>query len=229
MNVTGPGWYFVSCPRFGSVPGQTCWYGTPSKSLSVAMQPVIGTKVENAALKQPESSPSSGVSLLARAVAAFSGDRVAVLEVADLVGEGDVVAVRRPRHARVLARGGVHRAERVRRLVTGRRGRLEHDLREAVGRARGHRARLAGRQVVDDRRQAGGAVMDVDDSWSPEFMNRSVAELGVNVPLVTAQRRSRSVRDAGLRDEREVRRLVAGRAQAVVVVQRCRCSGPGAG
>ena len=45
MNVTELGWYFVSCPRFGSVPGQTFWYGTPSKSLSVPIQPVIGALV----------------------------------------------------------------------------------------------------------------------------------------------------------------------------------------
>ena len=58
MNVIGVGWYFASCPRFGSVPGHTRWYGTPSKSLSVAIQPPIGTNSEKAALKQPSSSPS---------------------------------------------------------------------------------------------------------------------------------------------------------------------------
>jgi hypothetical protein len=64
VNTTELGWYFTSCPRFGFVPGHSGWYETPSKSLSVAMQPVIGTRSESAALKQPSSSPSSSDSLL---------------------------------------------------------------------------------------------------------------------------------------------------------------------
>ena len=64
MKTTELEWYLVSWPRLGSVPGQTFWYETPSKSLSVAMQPPIGTRVEKAALKHPSSSPSSAASLL---------------------------------------------------------------------------------------------------------------------------------------------------------------------
>jgi hypothetical protein len=66
VNVIALGWYFVSCPRLGSVPAHTGWYETPSKSLSVPMHPPIGTNSEKAALKQPTSSPSSSSSLLAR-------------------------------------------------------------------------------------------------------------------------------------------------------------------
>ena len=51
-------------PRFGSVPGQTFWYETPSKSLSVPMHPPIGTSSEKAGEKQPRSSPSMLPSLL---------------------------------------------------------------------------------------------------------------------------------------------------------------------
>src|SRR5581483_1905227 len=47
-------------------------------------------------------------------------DAVAVLPVADLVREGDVVAVRSPRVARVLVRGRVHRVEAVRDDVAAR-------------------------------------------------------------------------------------------------------------
>src|SRR5207248_5658317 len=88
--------------------------------------------------------------------------RVAVLEVPDLVGEGDVVGVRSPGDACVLARAAVHRVVRIRLLMAGGRGRFELDLLPAVGNAGGHRAGLAGRLVVDRDLEAGGGVVQVD-------------------------------------------------------------------
>src|SRR5437667_11838676 len=48
------------------------------------------------------------------AASALATDRIAVLEVADLVGEGDVVRVGGPWHSRVLAGGGLHGVELIR-------------------------------------------------------------------------------------------------------------------
>src|SRR5207302_4896549 len=74
---------------------------------------------------------------VARARASLGGDAVAVLEVPDLVREGDVVRMRRPWDARVLARGRVPRVEAIRRLRASRSRRLEVERCEAVGRAGG--------------------------------------------------------------------------------------------
>ena len=71
MNVIELGWYFLSCPRFGSVPGQTGWYETPSKSLSVAMQPPIGTKGEKAGAEAAGVVAVERRLVVARAVAAL--------------------------------------------------------------------------------------------------------------------------------------------------------------
>src|SRR5260370_40562491 len=74
----------------------------------------------------------------------------AVLEVPDLVREGDVVRVGCPDNTRVLARRAVQRVEGLADDVARRAGRRsELDLAEAVGRARRHRATLPGGQVVD--------------------------------------------------------------------------------
>ena len=80
-------------------------------------------------------------------------DAGAVLEVADLVGEGHVVGVGRPRHPGVLAGRRVHRVERVRRLRAGRRVRVVVDLGEPVGDAGRHRPGLAAGEVVDPGHQ----------------------------------------------------------------------------
>src|SRR6476619_1017579 len=65
VNVTGVAWYLASCPRFGSLPGQSSRYEVPSKSMSLAMQPPIGTSRASAELKQPVSSSSRLASLFA--------------------------------------------------------------------------------------------------------------------------------------------------------------------
>ena len=112
--------------------------------------------------KQPSSSSSWLASLLLVHVPPSAATVVAVLEVADLVRERDVVRVRRPRDARVLARGRVHRVEGVRATASSRGVGSEVDLREAVRCTRRHRARLAARQVVDAHDQPRGRVVDVD-------------------------------------------------------------------
>src|SRR4029078_1545707 len=64
VNRIGLGWSFLSCPGFGSVPGQSALYDGPSKSSSEARQPPIGMSVDAAGLKHVVSSSSSAASLL---------------------------------------------------------------------------------------------------------------------------------------------------------------------
>src|SRR5229473_1064590 len=82
-------------------------------------------------------------------VAALRANRIAILEVADLVGESDVVSMGCPRHSCVLAGGGIDRMKVGRNVVRGRiavcSSRIEQNFTELVGGARCHRASLAGR------------------------------------------------------------------------------------
>src|SRR5437762_2763204 len=75
-------------------------------------------------------------------------NRVAILEVADLVRERDVVRVGCPRHTRVLAGGGVDRVKVGGKVVRARIAvvsvRIEQNFTEPVGGARCHGAGLAG-------------------------------------------------------------------------------------
>jgi len=78
---------------------------------------------------------------------------LAVLEVPDLAGKGDVVGVGRPDDPGLLRRGGVHRVEVVRKVDAAGAGRVVLDLAEPVGRAGGHRSRLPAGLIVEDRPQ----------------------------------------------------------------------------
>src|SRR5262245_25939528 len=57
------GWNRASCTGSDTEPGHVFWYDTPSKSLSVPIQPPTRIRSEASALKQPTSSPSGVVSL----------------------------------------------------------------------------------------------------------------------------------------------------------------------
>src|SRR5262249_41021154 len=73
----------------------------------------------------------------------------AILEVADLIREGDVVRVRCPWHARVLAGRAVHRMEVPWGLRTGGSAWSVVDCGEAIGAASRHRSGLPRRRVVE--------------------------------------------------------------------------------
>src|SRR5438067_833224 len=83
---------------------------------------------------------------------------VAIVEVADLVREGNVIAVGRPRHSRVRAGSGVHRMKGVWPRFTSCCIWVEDDLRKAVCFAGRHAASLATRQVLNHHMKAGGGV-----------------------------------------------------------------------
>src|SRR5258706_3162971 len=57
VNRIDAGLTAASSAAFESEPGQVFWYETPSKSLSVAMQPPTWIRSDASALKQPASSP----------------------------------------------------------------------------------------------------------------------------------------------------------------------------
>lgn len=78
------------------------------------------------------------LALVANAGAVGGIDVVAIIEMADLVGERDVVGVGRPRYTRLLRRGAVHRMEVVRNIVAACPGGIKLNLTKAVGRAGGH-------------------------------------------------------------------------------------------
>src|SRR6266852_1337149 len=84
------------------------------------------------------------------AVAGLARDGIAVLEVPDLVREGGVVRMRRPRYACVLAGCAVCGVERTVLDAAGGRAGVVDDVAKVVGHACGHRARLAAREVVDN-------------------------------------------------------------------------------
>ena len=106
------------------------------------------------------------ITLRAFATDARSGrgiDPRAEVEVTDLVGEGHVVAVCRPRDPCGRRRCRVHRVEVVGRHRAVGAGGREVDLREPVGRARRHGATLAGGEVVDLGREPVRRVAHGDD------------------------------------------------------------------
>src|SRR4026209_919723 len=88
--------------------------------------------------------------------------------------------------------------------MAGRGGGLEHDLREPVRDASGHRAGATGGEVVDYHRQPCSSVVDVHRKFvagvQEQVGRRAWRERGVRQAKLSRRR----VRDARLRDEGEV-------------------------
>ena len=148
---------------------------------------------------------------------------VAVREVPDLVGAGDVVRVRGPRRARGLRRGVELRVERVRRLVAGVRVRLVQDLLEPVRGARRHRPCLVGRQVVEHHLESLRRVEHVQ--LQPVTAVHLQVGRRIRIPGVRVRderdRIGRRVRLAVVREVRPVDRLQPDRGS-----RRRRCCSP---
>src|SRR5262249_52382491 len=147
-----------------------------------------------------------------------SVDHVAVLEVADLVGDGDVVRVGRPDHAGVLAGGRVHRVERVRLAGAGGRVRVEAALAEAVGEARGHRADLPAGQVDDVDLEAGRGVVQRHGQVVAAVHEQVLVLVRGEGRIGRPQRVGRRLGPSVVGDEREVHRFDTDLGQARRVV-----------
>src|SRR5450759_1580946 len=95
----------------------------------------------------------------ARAANSNRTSTIAVVEVADLIGEGDVIRMRCPGHAGLLRRGAVHGMEVIRNVVA-RAG--EWDLAETIRSARRHRTGMTRCLIVNNDLQAMRRIVQLD-------------------------------------------------------------------
>src|SRR5437667_1864120 len=137
----------------------------------------------------------------------FTLDAIAIFEVADLVGEGDVVRVGGPWHSRVLAGGGVHGMEIIRYVVSGaiavRPARIVEDLSEAIGSTGGHRTNFPGSQVGNRNLQPVCRVPQ-DDTQNVAGVVEECVLVGRERLVVLKQWAGRASGHPAFRDEREV-------------------------
>ena len=103
--------------------------------------------------------------------------RIAIFEVPDLIREGNIVGVCRPRHASVLARRGIHWMEGIRNAGAGGRGRIELNLCKPVCDAGCHGTALVGGEVVNDDLEPGACVVHVDG----QFVTRVHEQVGAGI------------------------------------------------
>ena len=140
----------------------------------------------------------------------FLINRVAVLEVTYLVGEGDVVGMSGPRQSGVFTGGRIHGVEIGRQMVSGGVAAgpvgIVEDLTEAIGSARSHRSAISRSEVRNRSLQSVRRILKFDTQHIAGVVEEGICGRR-ECTAVFQQWAGRTTGHSAFRNEREVYRF----------------------